>query len=325
MGKLKKKHIEELKQLLKEHRSLTEIKKKIQVWKDEGYNVDELEEMIASSDGTEPKEEKITSTPKESKGKIGLILIVAVLMIIFIFIIYVYASGMMDGAETLPTTPTMACTISAGSNTITVAASDIGISWTDIQIKSSATTWLSMNTVANSTPVTTALQVLGGTVFAGVTDNVIAGDAFEIIGPASRVGEDVTITFVYSPTNAILGSWTVNYGGTQEQTPTMACTISAGSNTITVASSDTGISWTDVQIKAGATTWLSMNTVANSTAVTTTLQTVGGTVYAAVTDNIEAGDVFEVIGPAALSGTEVKITFIYTPTNAILGSWTVNY
>jgi len=113
-------------------------------------------------------------------------------------------------------------------------------------------------------------------------------------------------------------------GGTQEQTPTMACTVSAGDNTVTVASSGTGISWTDVQIKADASiVWLSMNTVTNSTAVNATLQTVGGTVYTGESGDIEAGDVFQIIGPASLSG-EVKLTFVYTPTNAILGSWTVN-
>ena len=105
----------------------------------------------------------------------------------------------------------MACSISTGFNTITVASADTGISWTDIQIKSSATTWLSMNSVVNSTAVTTALQVLGGTVYAAVTDNIEAGDVFEIIGPASLIGDDVTITLVYTPTNAILGAWTVNY------------------------------------------------------------------------------------------------------------------
>jgi len=44
--KLKKKHIEEIKQLLKEFRNITDIKNRIQEWRDEGYNVDELEQMI---------------------------------------------------------------------------------------------------------------------------------------------------------------------------------------------------------------------------------------------------------------------------------------
>jgi len=46
--KLKELHFIEIKQLLKEHKSLTEIKKKIQGWRDDGYNVDELEEKLRS-------------------------------------------------------------------------------------------------------------------------------------------------------------------------------------------------------------------------------------------------------------------------------------
>ena len=45
-NKLEQEHLEEIKKLLIEHKSLTLIKKKIQGWKNEGYIVDELEEMI---------------------------------------------------------------------------------------------------------------------------------------------------------------------------------------------------------------------------------------------------------------------------------------
>lgn len=44
--KVEKKHIEEIKQLLKEFRNITDIKDRIREWRDEGYNVDELEQMI---------------------------------------------------------------------------------------------------------------------------------------------------------------------------------------------------------------------------------------------------------------------------------------
>jgi len=45
-NKLEEIHLEEIKQLLKEHESLTQIQKKIQGWTEEGYNTDELEKMI---------------------------------------------------------------------------------------------------------------------------------------------------------------------------------------------------------------------------------------------------------------------------------------
>ena len=44
--KLDKQQLDEIKQLLREHKSITKIKKKIQGWKQEGYSVDELEEMV---------------------------------------------------------------------------------------------------------------------------------------------------------------------------------------------------------------------------------------------------------------------------------------
>lgn len=44
--KLEQQQVDEIKQLLREHKSMTEIKKKIQGWKDKGYIVDELEEML---------------------------------------------------------------------------------------------------------------------------------------------------------------------------------------------------------------------------------------------------------------------------------------
>ncbi len=44
--KLEQVKLNEIKQLLKEHKNLTEIKKKIQDWKYEGYDVSELENLI---------------------------------------------------------------------------------------------------------------------------------------------------------------------------------------------------------------------------------------------------------------------------------------
>jgi len=140
---------------------------------------------------------------------IGVILMVAITVAIAATV-YVYVSGMIGGTQ--EQTPTMACTVSSGSNTITVASAGTAISWTDIQIKADATpVYLEMNGLNASVNVTTALQVLGGTVYAAEAGNVAAGDVFEVIGPVALVGVDVTITFVYTPTNAILGSWTVNY------------------------------------------------------------------------------------------------------------------
>ena len=43
---LKEQHLKDIKRLLKERKNLTEIETKIQKWKDEGYDVSELEDMV---------------------------------------------------------------------------------------------------------------------------------------------------------------------------------------------------------------------------------------------------------------------------------------
>jgi len=43
---LKEQHLFEIKQLLKEYKTITQIEEKIKNWKDEGYNVAQLEKMI---------------------------------------------------------------------------------------------------------------------------------------------------------------------------------------------------------------------------------------------------------------------------------------
>ena len=45
------KRLDEIKQLLIEHKSLTEIEEKIQSWKKEGYDVSELQKMIEDTKG----------------------------------------------------------------------------------------------------------------------------------------------------------------------------------------------------------------------------------------------------------------------------------
>ena len=44
--RLENKHLKEIKQLLKERKSFTEVEEKIQKWKEEGYDVSELDKII---------------------------------------------------------------------------------------------------------------------------------------------------------------------------------------------------------------------------------------------------------------------------------------
>jgi len=44
--KLEEQHLLDIKQLLREHESLFHIKAKLDTWKKEGYNIEELEKMV---------------------------------------------------------------------------------------------------------------------------------------------------------------------------------------------------------------------------------------------------------------------------------------
>jgi hypothetical protein len=57
-------HLEEIKKLLEEHKNLSDINEKIQGWKNEGYNVEELEKVVEEQEKKEEKKE----TGKKSRS-----------------------------------------------------------------------------------------------------------------------------------------------------------------------------------------------------------------------------------------------------------------
>ena len=101
-------------------------------------------------------------------------------------------------------------------------------------------------------------------------------------------------------------------GGTKTQTPNVACTTDSTANTITVATADANIKWSDVVITSDITATKVIWYGGGATSNAVTPMPAGTTIL--------AGDYIIV---SAATGN-VQVTLRYTPTNSLLGSWTVN-
>jgi flagellin-like protein len=101
-------------------------------------------------------------------------------------------------------------------------------------------------------------------------------------------------------------------GGTKNQTPNVACTTDSTANTVTVATADANIKWSDIVITAdngaGYIVHAADGTILGTNATT------------AIATDVQAGD-YVVINSAT---GNVKVTLKYNPTNSLLGTWTVN-
>jgi flagellin-like protein len=131
---------------------------------------------------------------------IGVILMVAITVAIAATV-YVYVSGMIGGTKTQ--TPNVACTTDSTANQITVATADANIRWSDVVITTAAGfTWQvyhAGNAVAIANNATQLLGLLP-------TQQVIAGDYILLAGGPGNC----QTTLRYTPTNSLLGTWTVN-------------------------------------------------------------------------------------------------------------------
>jgi FlaG/FlaF family flagellin (archaellin) len=90
-------------------------------------------------------------------------------------------------------------------------------------------------------------------------------------------------------------------GGQKEETPAISFTPSVFEKTITVASADVDSNWNDINI-----------TFSNATSFA----------YLTKTGVVNAGDTINLINNQILRGT-VTVTFIYIPTNSLLGTYTI--
>jgi hypothetical protein len=96
-------------------------------------------------------------------------------------------------------TPNIACTTDSTTNRIQVATADANMKWRDIVITTdSGGTWQVFNANGN------ALAPIGNTT--AIHTDVIAGDYILILDATGNV----RVTLKYTPTNSLLGTWTVN-------------------------------------------------------------------------------------------------------------------
>lgn len=132
---------------------------------------------------------------------IGVILMVAITVAIAATV-YVYVSGMIGGTKNQ--TPNVACTTDSTTDRVTVATADANIKWKDIVIsRSSGFAW--NVTRADGTILAAndaALLALGDTVY------VSAGDYIKL--NYLTTSGNCQVTLKYTPTNSLLGTWTVN-------------------------------------------------------------------------------------------------------------------
>jgi flagellin-like protein len=104
-------------------------------------------------------------------------------------------------------------------------------------------------------------------------------------------------------------------GGTKNQTPNVACTTDSTTNHITIATADANIKWKDVVITTDTGfTWDAYTPSATVIGNSTTWSSLSDTTY------INAGDYILLSGGTG----NCRVTLKYTPTNSLLGTWTVN-
>jgi flagellin-like protein len=131
---------------------------------------------------------------------IGVILMVAITVAIAATV-YVYVSGMIGGTKNQ--TPNVAATTDSTMDKVTIATADANIRWKDVVITtSSGFTWSVhyANATAFATDATTLLAVSD-------TTYINAGDYIVLAGATPG---NCALTLKYTPTNSLLGTWTVN-------------------------------------------------------------------------------------------------------------------
>ena len=117
---------------------------------------------------------------------IGVIIMVAI-TIAMAAVAYAYFTGMIGEQSKAP--PAISFTPSATEKTITVATADIDTKWDDINISFTNETSFAYLAVPK-------------------TGMISAGDKIDLVNDQILRGK-VTITFIHTPTNSLLGSYTI--------------------------------------------------------------------------------------------------------------------
>jgi hypothetical protein len=107
-------------------------------------------------------------------------------------------------------------------------------------------------------------------------------------------------------------------GGQKQATPTVLCTPNNTAKTVTVTNADPTLKWSDVTITVTGVTGITWNLATAGTAPIGYSTTTWDSSH--VTLGITAGDVLTL----ASTGTgTAKVTFMYKPTNSLIGTWNV--
>jgi flagellin-like protein len=133
---------------------------------------------------------------------IGVILMVAITVAIAATV-YVYVSGMIGGTKNQTTN--VACTTDSTGNKVTIATADANIKWYDVVITLSDSTNTNWQIYDNGG---IHPEVLNTAVPKTNSTDVTAGDYILLTSTLS--GNNVQVTLRYTPTNSLLGTWTVN-------------------------------------------------------------------------------------------------------------------
>ncbi|DAC72393.1 MAG TPA: hypothetical protein DSN98_05560 [Thermoplasmata archaeon] len=132
---------------------------------------------------------------------IGVILMVAITVAVATTV-YVYVSGMIGGTK--DQTANIACLVDSGTNRITITTAKANIQWRDIVV-------VADNASVNWTvydPSHDPLDAPKST--SGATADIEAGDYIELDFTAHPgMSGNVKVSLRFTPTNTLLGSWTV--------------------------------------------------------------------------------------------------------------------
>jgi flagellin-like protein len=132
---------------------------------------------------------------------IGVILMVAITVAIAATV-YVYVSGMIGGTK--DQTANIACITDSGTNRIIITSAGANIQWRDIVVIPDNTTvnWRLYDPSHN--PLDAAKST------SGATADIAAGDYIELDFTAHPgMSGNVRVSLRFTPTNTLLGSWTI--------------------------------------------------------------------------------------------------------------------
>jgi len=132
---------------------------------------------------------------------IGVILMVAITVAIAATV-YVYVSGMLGGTK--DQTANIACITDSATNRITITSAGANLKWKDIVVITDNATvnWRVYDPSHNplDAPKSTS----------GATANIAAGDYIELDFTANPgMSGNVRVSLRFTPTNTLLGSWTI--------------------------------------------------------------------------------------------------------------------